>query len=199
MRHIVVDGYNVIRRDPALSRLLAGTGGLERAREGLLIRLAGSARLQRDELTVVFDAANVPGRSSDSIERRSPRLRVVYSASGQIADEVIKRIAADLLADGNRQLGLVVVTADNEIRQAVAEAASYYDLDARLSNLAPQEQQRSSHRHSVAANLRSQGKGGVKDKDEPDEAPAQRGTRKRGPSRRASKSDRKRGPGDLRW
>lgn len=199
MRHIIVDGYNVIRRDPALSRLLAGAGGLERAREALLVRLAGSPRLLRDELTVVFDAANVPGRTADSIERRSPRLRVVFSASDQIADDVIKRIAADLLAVGTRQSGLVVVTDDNEIRIAVAEAANYYNLDARLSNLAPQDESRTpGRRHSVNNNLQRQGKGGVKDADDDAPPPSAPG-KKRGPSRRQSKSERKKGPGDLRW
>jgi predicted RNA-binding protein with PIN domain len=198
MRHIIVDGYNVIRRDPALNALINGPHGLERAREALLTRLGGSPRLAKDELTVVFDAANVAGRSSESVERRSARLRIVYSASGEIADAVIKRLAEQMLA--RREPGLVVVTDDNDIKLAVAEAAQFYDLDARLANLAPQEQQRARpRRHSINANFQAQGKGSA-GKDafaEDDNQPPRKG--KKGNAHKRSKKERRQGPGDLGW
>ncbi len=197
MRHIIVDGYNVIRRDPALNALITGPHGLERAREALLTRLAGSPRLAKDQLTVVFDAANVAGRAQESIERRSPRLRVVFSASGEIADTVIKRLAAQLLAQ--HEAGLVVITDDGDIRAAVADAASYYDLDARLANLAPQEQHRARpRRHSVNANFQAQGKGsaGKDDYAEPTDQPRKG---KKGNPRKKSKQERRQEPGDFRW
>lgn len=197
MRHIIVDGYNVIRRDAALTRLLQGPQGLERAREALLTRLGGSPRLAKDELTVVFDAANVPGRTSESIERRSSRLRVVFSPSGEIADTTIKRLAARLLAE--QQPGLVIVTEDNDIRAAVAEAAQFYDLDARLANLSPQEQPRArARRHSINANFQAQGKGSAGKDDDTDDAAQQRKSKK-GNAHRRSKKERRQGPGDLRW
>jgi predicted RNA-binding protein with PIN domain len=197
MRHIIVDGYNVIRRDPALNALISGPHGLERAREALLTRLGGSARLAKDELTVVFDAANVAGRSSESIERRSARLRVVYSASGEIADAVIKRLAAQMLA--RHEPGLVVVTDDNDIKLAVIEAAQFYDLDARLANLAPQEQQRARpRRHSINANFQAQGKGSAgKDAFAEDDEPQRKP--KKGNAHKRSKKERRQGPGDLGW
>ncbi len=198
MRHIIVDGYNVIRRDPALTALISGPQGLERAREALITRLGGSPRLAKDALTVVFDAANVAGRSSESIERRSPRLRVIFSASGEIADTVIKRLAAQMLA--RREPGVVVVTEDNDIRLAVAEAAQFYDLDARLANLTPQEENRARpRRHSINANFQAGGKGSDgKDKDsDADEAAPRKG--KKGNAHKRPKKERRQGPGDLRW
>ncbi|PZR97786.1 MAG: hypothetical protein DLM69_09370 [Candidatus Chloroheliales bacterium] len=197
MRHIIVDGYNVIRRDPILNALISGPQGLERAREALLTRLAGSPRLAKDQLTVVFDAADIAGRSSDSIERRNPRLRIVFSASGEIADAVIKRLAEQALA--RHEPGLVVITEDSDIRLAVAEASRFYDLDARLANLTPQEEHRARpRRHSINANFQAQGKGSDGKSNDKDEYEPPRKAKKGNPRKR-SKRERRQEPGDLRW
>ena len=85
MQKIIIDGYNVIHADPRLQKKLAG-GGLERAREGLLARIRAYLEERDVSVTVVFD-----GRGGLSVaEAIVPgRLQVVYSASGQTADEVI--------------------------------------------------------------------------------------------------------------
>lgn len=97
---VIVDGYNVIRRVPALARLEAE--GLETARnafEGFLSRYVGRSG---NAVTVVYDGT----RTADY--RRGP-LRVIYATS---ADRRISELAGS---------GSIVVTSDNEVR-AAAEA-----------------------------------------------------------------------------
>ncbi|PYN39044.1 MAG: NYN domain-containing protein, partial [Candidatus Rokuibacteriota bacterium] len=53
--HWLVDGYNVIRRDPELQAREAES--LEAGRRALLHVIAGAHRAPRDEFTVVFDGA----------------------------------------------------------------------------------------------------------------------------------------------
>lgn len=108
MRHIIVDGYNVIRADP---RLLAfERRSLDEAREVLIRTLASSPRLVNDRVTVVFDAAY--GARSHAHHRQAGRISVVYSASGQRADDLIMAEAEHLAGKGS----VIVVSNDREIR-----------------------------------------------------------------------------------
>lgn len=80
----MIDGYNVIHADDGLRR--AADRSLEGARRALLERLAGYVSSRRVRVTVVFDGA---GMVTDSDVAVPGRLQVVFSASGQSADEVI--------------------------------------------------------------------------------------------------------------
>ena len=109
MRHIIVDGYNVIRADPRLQSFERVS--LEHARDVLVKTLASSPRLANDRLTVVFDGGR--GSRSHAHSERLGRVVLVYSAQGQTADDVIVS-QARTLAGANR---VVVVSNDIELRE----------------------------------------------------------------------------------
>jgi hypothetical protein len=106
-RQTLVDGYNVIHRNPDLARL-AGRS-LELARTALVNLLNSSRTLQTDDVTVVFDGTK-SGLSSQTTERRG-RVRVVFSRQGETADDVIKRQVATIAGD------VRVITDDRDIRE----------------------------------------------------------------------------------
>ncbi|MHB1415075.1 MAG: NYN domain-containing protein [Chloroflexota bacterium] len=109
-RLTIVDGYNVIRRDPALSRLERQS--LETAREALVRRLATDARLRKDEVTVVFDGGK-GGLAFEHSERRGG-VRLIFSRFGETADEVIKRLVNAASGD------VRVISNDRELRDHTA-------------------------------------------------------------------------------
>ena len=112
-RHIIVDGYNVIRADPTLQR--AERVSLEEARRVLLSTLNSSPRLRNDEVTVVFDGT-FEGRPYANSQRFG-RVTALYSARGQTADDVIKARVGVLSGSSARPADIVVVTNDGEIRR----------------------------------------------------------------------------------
>jgi predicted RNA-binding protein with PIN domain len=81
MQKIIVDGYNVIHADGELRAL-----PMERARRELLARLRRYLSGKDVQVTVVFDGV---GGMEDAEAVIPGRLQVLYSASGQTADEVI--------------------------------------------------------------------------------------------------------------
>jgi predicted RNA-binding protein with PIN domain len=109
VRHIIVDGYNVIRADARLLSLERVS--LEHAREVLVRTIASSPRLANDQITVVFDGARGGRRHVHA--HRMGRVEVAYSAWGQTADDVIVKQARDLA--GARTV--VVVSNDREVRE----------------------------------------------------------------------------------
>jgi hypothetical protein len=106
--HVVVDGYNVTKNAwPDMS--------LERQRGRLLTLMGPLASRTRAEVTVVFDAAETSQRPP----LRSPRgVRVLFSAPGVIADDVIR----DLVAAEPTGRAVVVVTSDQAVARDVQEA-----------------------------------------------------------------------------
>ena len=88
---LILDGYNVIG---ALDRY-RGTGSLDAARELLINDAMKAAGWTGRPLIVVFDAHRGPGPG-----RAEPRaggdVRVVYSAPGESADDVIERLLSRL-------------------------------------------------------------------------------------------------------
>jgi len=105
--HLIVDGYNVTKLGYAAltledqrSRLLAGLGAL-------------AAQAAGAEITCVFDATSA---SSRPVAAGAPRgVRVLFSAAGELADELIVRLAA-AEPEGRP---VVVVTNDREVIEAV--------------------------------------------------------------------------------
>ena len=108
--HLVVDGYNVTKSGygelplaAQRSRLIQGLGALV-ARTGV-------------EVTVVFDGATRPPAMPSA-----PRgVRVLFSAPGEIADDVIRR----LVAAEPEGRPLIVVSSDKEVATDVARAGAY--------------------------------------------------------------------------
>jgi predicted RNA-binding protein with PIN domain len=80
----LVDGYNVIRRDPELQAREAES--LEAGRRALLNLIARARRAMQDEFTVVFDGARISGAAPTA-----GRIRVVFSRPPLTADDEIMR------------------------------------------------------------------------------------------------------------
>jgi predicted RNA-binding protein with PIN domain len=177
MQEVIVDGYNLLRSDPEL--MMFERFGLEYAREAVITRLLNATGLRSVPLiTVVFDG-NKNGYTTEKSERRANgRVMVIYSKLGETADEVIKR----LLAQKSAQSGSVrVITRDWEIKDAASQTgATSGAMKRRSSSIQKGMQQRY--------------------QDEDDGRSWDGSTRKKGPTKRPKKSDRKRGPGnDVYW
>ncbi|MCF8023958.1 MAG: NYN domain-containing protein [Desulfobacteraceae bacterium] len=107
--HLIIDGYNLIRRSGQLSR--AEAKSLELGRQALIDRLAAYKRVKGHKVTVVFDGAANRDDFSRNISEKGVRIR--FSRYGQSADAVIKKMAAR-----ERERALVV-TADRALADAV--------------------------------------------------------------------------------
>lgn len=105
----VIDGYNVIRRDPDLRAREAES--LEAGRRALMHLVASLARQGADEFTVVFDGAR-----RGAAPAAPGRVRVVFSRPPDTADDVVIRLA------GQWREGAVVVTSDRTIQHAALRA-----------------------------------------------------------------------------
>lgn len=106
--HWMVDGYNVIRRDPALASQEALS--LESGRAALCRMLARTARASGETFTVVFDGAGRGGSGSGGVA-----VSVIFSSARESADRVLARMAAR---------GGAVVSNDREVRRAAARAGA---------------------------------------------------------------------------
>lgn len=102
----LVDGYNVIRRDPDLRAHEAES--LEAGRTALLRLVAHAARATGDRFTVAFDGAPASGHAT-----AGGQVEVIFSRPPEKADDILVRQARQLGA------GAAVVTSD----RAVADAA----------------------------------------------------------------------------
>ena len=165
--HLVIDGYNLIRSSPSLSR--QESHGLEEGREALLTRLSAYKKIKPRPITVVFDAAESFHLSTTKEQVRG--IKVTYSPAGKTADQIIIKMARRL---GSQAL---VVTSDRPLAQAVeaagATAVSSSDFEDRME---------------MAFYLES--KGMMDEEDEETEGCLS--TRKKGPSRRRPKTARHR-------
>ena len=107
----LIDGYNVIRRDPELSA--AETRGLEAGRAELLRLLARVAARLSDDFTVVFDGARRGGGAP-----AGGRVQVIFSKPPETADDVLRRLAATL------RDGAIVVTSDRAVQDSAHRAGA---------------------------------------------------------------------------
>jgi predicted RNA-binding protein with PIN domain len=107
----LVDGYNVIRRDPDLQAREAES--LEAGRRALLHLIARARRAPQDEFTVVFDGARIAGGTPIA-----GRIRVVFSRPPLTADDELMRMARQIRS------GAVVVSSDRKIQDAARRAGS---------------------------------------------------------------------------
>ncbi len=114
--YLVLDGYNVIG---ALERYrTAVTGGLDDSRELLINDALKAAGWTGRRIIVVFDAQRSP--EPERVEQRAGgAARLIYSAPGESADDVIERLLGNL--DGPA----TVYTADFALqRTALARGVS---------------------------------------------------------------------------
>jgi predicted RNA-binding protein with PIN domain len=121
---IIVDGYNLIRRLPALREREAES--LEAGRGALVSMLAAYRRARgHHRITVVFD-----GQSGPAGGGRTGGIDVRFSRPGETADRVIARLAQQ------GRGGALVISSDRELGRAAAEAgaaaASCEEFAARL-------------------------------------------------------------------
>jgi predicted RNA-binding protein with PIN domain len=105
----LIDGYNVIRRDPELRGREAQS--LAAGREALLALVAARARSGGDEFTVVFDGARAAGPTAPG-----RRVQVVFSRPPRTADDELIQLARRLGS------GAVVVSSDRAVQDAARRA-----------------------------------------------------------------------------
>ena len=108
----LIDGYNLIRRDPDLRD--REIESLEAGRRALLHLLARAYRDPRDEFTVVFDGARVAGGAPPP----GGRIRAIFSRPPLTADDELMRLARQWKS------GAVVVSSDRKIQDAARRSGS---------------------------------------------------------------------------
>jgi len=156
----LIDGYNVIRRDPELSGL--DRRNLEEGRHALLRMLARVARVSRDDFVVVFDGVRRSAGSPPAL-----RVRTLFSRPPEKADDVLIRLARE----GGP--GVAVVTSDRAVQEAARRArTAVVGADAFLERISVIG---SAERRSVEPQW--------SDRTEPDEPVAPRGPKKGNPRR----------------
>jgi uncharacterized protein len=163
--HIVIDGYNLIRQSRRFSEL--DRQDLQSGREALVAALAAYKKVKSHRITVIFDGTDAPAGMPRRDKEKGIAIR--YSSSGELADTVIKRMA------GREKEKLMVVTSDQEIvRYAEARGC------ATIGSVAFED------RLMMAQYMDQKGV------DDASEGNGWRPTtRKKGPSRRLSKRQRK--------
>ena len=107
--HIIIDGYNFIRRSSYLSEM--DLIDIQLGRETLIEMLAGYRKLRPHRITVVFDGANAPSYSQRNDKQYG--IGIIFSRVGESADAVIKRMASK-----EREKALIV-TSDRDIMNSV--------------------------------------------------------------------------------
>jgi len=113
--HIVIDGYNLIRQSHRFSKL--DRQDLQSGRDALVQALAAYKKIKTYRITVVFDGT----AAYTGMPRRDAHkgISLRYSSHGETADTVIKKMAAQ------EREKMMVVTSDQEIvRYAEAMGAS---------------------------------------------------------------------------
>ncbi|MFW6335166.1 MAG: NYN domain-containing protein [Desulfosalsimonas sp.] len=108
--HLIIDGYNLIRRSVPLS--MEEQQSLELGRNALIDRLAAYKRVKGHKVTVVFDGAANSDDFSTAYSEKG--IKIKFSRRGQSADSVIRDMAEN---EGQRAL---VVTADRALADAVS-------------------------------------------------------------------------------
>ena len=163
--HIIIDGYNLIRQSPDLSRL--DRRDLQEGREALLDLLVAYKKIKRHKITVVFD-----GTDDYSLYRQrdqSKGIQVLFSRRGETADAVIKHMAAQ------EREGALVVSSDRDVVSFAASCKAAFMRSPEFME-----------KLSMAA--WSAEKGIHPDDEMSGWNPT---TRKKGPSRRLSKKERR--------
>jgi predicted RNA-binding protein with PIN domain len=164
--HIIIDGYNLIRRSPELSDL--DRKDLQLGRDALLDLLIAYKKVKPHKITVVFDGPAVP--CLYGFRDRAKGIAIHYSCGGETADDVIRKMVH------REKSKAVVVSSDREV-MSTAESAGATVMDS-----AAFEDKITMARYLAV-------KGGDADMEHTGWVPT---TRKKGPSHRLPKRKRKR-------
>lgn len=113
--HLIVDGYNLIRQSSRLAEL--DQLDLQLGREALIEKLAAYKKLKGLPITVVFDGAQAPAGVQH--RDRIHGIDIRFSRTGELADSVIKRMAAR-----EREKALVVSSDNAVMRHARQQGAA---------------------------------------------------------------------------
>ncbi|MDA8141212.1 MAG: NYN domain-containing protein [Desulfobacteraceae bacterium] len=163
--HIIVDGYNLIRQSPYFKQI--DRHDLQAGREALIDALAAYKRVKAFSITVVFDGKNAPLELAR--HDRIKGIELYYSAPGELADSVIKRMA------GQHKQKLAVVSSDREVADYAARVGAAVISAAEFED------------RLMMARMMEQKGGG----EESTSNGWQPNTRKTGPSKRLPKRQRK--------
>ena len=166
--HIIVDGYNLIRQSDVLR--LHERQSLEAGRKALVHLLAGYRKTRGYRITVVFDGW-LSGPPQEECDREAG-VDIIYSRRGEKADEVIKRLAR------KRTDEMIIVTSDRPVMEAATRAGAAAIPSREFED-----------RIRQAGNTTAQGHA-ISGKNDDEDNPLTRGTKKKGPSHRTSKRER---------
>jgi len=158
---LIIDGYNLLHSGRTLVKL--NSIELQWERERLIQRLSLYRQARFSEILVVFDGWQ-GGWSTEKKEKRKG-IELIFSRIGEKADEVIKRLIRE------KGSGAVVVTSDREI-------SKYADkLSVPVISSEQFQEKLDSTDFRVA--------------EETEENEEERGLKKKGPSRRPSKKEKR--------
>ena len=162
--HIIIDGYNLIRQSKQLSAL--DLEDIQLGRDALIDMLAAYKKIKAHRITVVFDGTRAPLLALQRDRRKG--ITIVFSHNGETADTVIKQMAR---REGQKAL---VVSSDLDIVRSVeaqgAATISALDFEDKLTL----------SRYAAGMEIDRDAYDGWKPT-----------TKKKGPSRRLSKKQRK--------
>ncbi len=160
--HLIIDGYNLLH--VGRSRIQLNAEELQRERDRLIDQLAAFRKARSCQITVVFDGW-LGGWSTEKKEMKKG-IELIFSRLGEKADEVIKRLVK------GRGSGAVVVTSDREISSFAEKISAAVIPSAQFKE----------RMELPPAKMEKETEG-----DEEEE----RGLKKKGPSRRLSKKERR--------
>ena len=113
--HIIIDGYNLIRQSKRLSIL--DLQDIQLGRDALVDMLAAYKKVKSHRITVVFDGTRAPLFSQQ--RNRHKGITIIFSHKGESADTVIKKMARK-----ERQRALVVSSDQDIVNSAAASGAA---------------------------------------------------------------------------
>jgi predicted RNA-binding protein with PIN domain len=113
--HIIIDGYNLIRQSKSLSIL--DLQDIQLGRDTLVDMLAAYKKIKPHRITVVFDGTTAPLLSQQRDRRKG--ISIIFSHKGESADTVIKNLARK-----ERPRALVVSSDQDIVQSATANGAA---------------------------------------------------------------------------
>jgi predicted RNA-binding protein with PIN domain len=165
--HVIVDGYNFIRRSHHLNEL--DRQDILLGREALQDMLFAYKKVRRHRITVVFDGQNTLSGVGLAAQPKAKGIRVVFSRNGRSADDVIKKMASR-----EREKALIV-SSDNAVHDFCASQGSAVMHSEDFEQTIYQSLYSSGDELDVEIN----------------EGHRKQGTKKKGPAKRLSKKERR--------
>lgn len=110
---LIIDGYNLLHVDRPLIQF--NSAQLQRERDRLVDQLSAYGNLKQQEIIVVFDGWQ-GGWYTEKKEMKKG-VEIIFSKLGEKADEVIKRLIRE------KGSGAIVITSDHDISRYAARMA----------------------------------------------------------------------------